>query len=893
MHKSILYPETRYERVTRLLGLYLFAPLLLLAALPMAVHISQKPYVGMAVRQMVVFSVEQQSPADHAGLRSGDLIVAINGQPTPDTEDLFLATASDYALEPRSYSVERQGEALIATLVPIRPPRAHMVWGYSLWTAGLAFLMIGWWVLAQRHDPVARNFFGFCMIFAFFLIDIPDIPWRSYIQSKEIARAFLQLVWPVMFLRFFLLFPSTGRPAVEDLRRLRLLMLPVLPLFVLSLVTPSAGHGSSGSFLVSAVQGILFVYFVTYFIAGLVIFARKALRRDRRIQHTKLRVILIGLLFGLTPFLVAALLGSVSPGSGPVQWQYLGFSLLLVPATFGLAIMRYGALDTAFVVRSSLIYGLSTLLVLLSYLMVVGVMGHYLTSSFGVSTYPLVIVIVAASSLVILPLRRTVQRWIDHAFYPARRANRAAVAQLGHDLTGQIDQDGVTRLLLSRLEYLYRPQRLAMLLTDDSESTDQHRIVADTLRHDSGAGQNHRGHEHHDLGNEQTPRRDGESGEAGLNAEDAPIILPASSSLTVFLDQVRRPVFTEEFEDVLAADAADTASIQLLSQLESELLMPLVTGNRLIGFISFGPKSSGALYSQEDLANLRALAIQAASSLESRRLYAESLARRQLETELTVAKEIQAQLLPTAPLSVAGLDLCGRHQPCRKVGGDYFDYFPLDEETIGFCIADVAGKGIPAALLMTTLRVTFRGEAVADVPPETVVQRLNEAVSDLLSPGQFICFFYGTYRLHDRLLSFCNAGMDPPLLFRAGTPVIEKLKKGGPVLGVQLEHIYRRGTLTLRNGDIVLLYTDGITEERNAEGEFFDLDRLIDLVQNSAHEGIAAAVDVSPDSAPATGKFLPMAQLLDQIFSTVEDFGGPERSDDKTVMLLSTRPLDR
>jgi len=446
-------------------------------------------------------------------------------------------------------------------------------------------------------------------------------------------------------------------------------------------------------------------------------------------------------------------------------------------------------------------------------------------------------VIIAASSLAILPLRRGVQRWIDQALYPSRLASRAEITRLASDLAGEIDVDGAVETLLDRLGDLYRPVTLALLLANEAEGAP---FVVTAAR-------------------------------GKLPGEARQLTLPVGSSLARFLDWVRRPAFTEEFEDVVATGDADTASLTTLAALNTELLVPLVTGNRLSGFLSFGPKSSGMLYSQEDLANLRSLAVQAASLLESRRLYRESLARQQLETELSVAKEIQAQLLPEEPLQLAGLELTGRHHACRKVGGDYFDYFLLDADTVGFCIADVAGKGIPAALLMTTLRVSFRSTATAGVPPELVVQRLNRTANGLLKEGQFICFFYGTYSPASRVLSFCNAGMDPPLLFRGQQGFVEKLKKGGPVLGVQAGHRYRRGTLTLLPGDLVLFYTDGITEERNAAGDFFDLDRLVSLVMQNGEQ--------------------PVGCLLDTIFAAVETFGGEERSDDKTVMLLSTKAL--
>jgi sigma-B regulation protein RsbU (phosphoserine phosphatase) len=205
-------------------------------------------------------------------------------------------------------------------------------------------------------------------------------------------------------------------------------------------------------------------------------------------------------------------------------------------------------------------------------------------------------------------------------------------------------------------------------------------------------------------------------------------------------------------------------------------------------------------------------------------------------------------------------------QSCREVGGDYFDYFPLDDQTIGFAIADVAGKGIPAALLMSTLRVTFHGEALRSRDPHKVAAQLNQAFCDLVSKGQFISFFYGTYAIGDRCLRYSNAGMEPPILFRRRQGYLESLRKGGPVLGINPDQRYRCGTLKLEAGDHLVCFSDGLTEQTNETGDFFDARRVIETARDNLD--------------------LPLEELRETILTAVKDFGGPEQSDDRTIMLL-------
>ncbi len=825
---------TLYERVTRALALYLLAPLLLLLALPVASHLAS-PKPGVAVHNLVIASVTPGGPAERAGLRAGDRLLAVDGQELDTMVDYYVATGGQRGEAPQRYLVRRGEERVDVQVTPARPARSRVIWAAGQYLSGLAFLSIGWWVLRRRRDAVARNFFGVCLIFAFMLMEVASWPNATYMTIREVTRDLLQLLLPAVFLRFFLYFPAPGPLAPQRRARHRLLLLPAAPLFLLSLYAQLARLDPERSFLVAAIQAAAFLYLFGYFIAGLLIFARKVLRRDRPVQQTKLRVVLLGLLVGLGPFMVGSFLTTVFPNLEIPHREWLGFSLGLVPLSFALAILRYGALDADYVVRHGLTYAGLTLALLIVYFLSVGLLGRFLTQTLGLETYPLAVLTVVVSALVVLPGRRVLQRWIDRAFYPAHGATRAAVADLGRELTRVIDTEGAARTLLERLSVLYAPQRLSLFLADAKGQQLEEAAV-------------------------HTPTGPGR-----------PVFkLPLADPLATSLLAIRRPVFAEELDDA-RDDEDDPESPPLPERLGCELYVPLVTGNRLTGLITFGAKRGGDLYTQDDVASLQLLAQQSAAQLENARLYRESLARERLEGELSVAQELQAHLIPGGSLDLPGAQLCGRMEACREVGGDYFDYFPLDRGVVGFAIADSSGKGVPAALLMSTLRVAFRTEAGRSRDPEQVVARLNAAVTDLDSPGQFISFFYGVFDIAAGRLRYCNAGMNPPLLFRGGRGWTEYLKLGGPVLGVRPDHRYRRGTVVLNEGDLLLLFSDGLTDEVNAAGEFFDLDRLVVTVRNHISS--------------------PLEELRDTIFAAVSAFGGTQRADDRTLMLLRVNPL--
>lgn len=839
MQQPTGHQQTRFERLSRGLALLVLAPLLLSLSVPMAFHIVRRAEYGFSVRDLRVLRVEPNGPAALAGVRAEDRVLAVDGRPTPRILDYYAATADRYRLEPLTLQLRRGATTVEAHLVPHPPSQAAMITQYTQWVSGLAFLLIGWWVLSRRCDPVARNFFAMCAIFAFFLIDVPDVRNLALVNVKYHLRALLGLLLPAYVLRFFLQFPAPWHPGAARRSRLRWVVAPAWALFALSTVAEAVRGQNPAGRLETAIEGVSLVYMLTCFLIGLVRFGQGAVRRDRPIQRTKMLVILVGLTAGLVPFLVTMALGSLAPGTSVPHLNYLGLSLLLVPASFALAIMRYGALDTAFVVRIGLIYGALTALVIVGYLLITVAVGTFLSTRYAVDSSYVLVLLVAATALVVAPLRQRVQRLVDLAFYPSRRANREAIARLADRLTGLIEAEAVLEHLGRSLGELFQPRTFAIVLACPAPARGFVLRAAWPLP----------------------------PGSAGLPIQQ----LPPDDALTRLLDRERRPVFCEEFEDFNLFGGADDPSRQLLNHLQASLLVPLVSGNRLLGFLAFGPKSGGQLYGQEDVANLHALAVQAGPVVESRQLYEDRLRGKRLETELAVARDIQSNLLPVAPLITPECTICGLNEPCRTVGGDYFDYFTMDAGRLAIAIGDVSGKGIPAALMMSSLRVAFRLAAEEGVPPRDVVARMNPVVASLVGPSNFICFFYAVWEPVGGLLHYCNAGMDPPVLLRREAPRRQYLRKGGPVLGVEPDFAYREGTVALLPGDRLFLYTDGLTEQCDPQGRFFDADRLIEEIEQDA------------DGNPA--------DVLRRVFATVNAFGHHHRSDDQTAMIMQINEL--
>jgi sigma-B regulation protein RsbU (phosphoserine phosphatase) len=202
------------------------------------------------------------------------------------------------------------------------------------------------------------------------------------------------------------------------------------------------------------------------------------------------------------------------------------------------------------------------------------------------------------------------------------------------------------------------------------------------------------------------------------------------------------------------------------------------------------------------------------------------------EQEIAEARSIQEGLLPKEIPQLPGYELASAWQSARAVGGDYFDVLPFEQRTFGLCIGDVAGKGMPAALLMSNLQALVRGLASPDLRPDDLCVRLNELLCRSIASDRFITFFYALLDGPSRLLRYVNAGHNPPVvLHRDGSH--DRLTEGGGVFGIFPNQTFATGTAHLRPGDRVILYTDGVTEATDDHEEEFGEERLVSLLREN------------------------------------------------------------
>jgi len=295
-------------------------------------------------------------------------------------------------------------------------------------------------------------------------------------------------------------------------------------------------------------------------------------------------------------------------------------------------------------------------------------------------------------------------------------------------------------------------------------------------------------------------------------------------------------------ESVIVPDAMkDKRYVAARPSTRSEMACPIVGQGRIIGVFNLENDDTDA-YHEGHLEFLKTFASQAAAAIERARLLDAALEARNLERELEIARGIQESFLPEKAPEMAGLDLHGINLSYGEVGGDYYDFIPIVENQLGLAIGDVSGKGVAAALLMAA----FRASLLAEIRNHYAIRRIFEKVNRLLyestDTGKFVTAFYGVLDVKNRVFTFSNAGHNPPLLLRANGSV-EWLTEGGLALGILSDATYEERPIALAAGDVLVLYTDGVTEASNSTGEQYGVKRLEELVRARASEPARAVVE--------------------------------------------------
>ena len=309
----------------------------------------------------------------------------------------------------------------------------------------------------------------------------------------------------------------------------------------------------------------------------------------------------------------------------------------------------------------------------------------------------------------------------------------------------------------------------------------------------------------------------------------------------------------------------DERYVNARPQTRSEMVAPLRVGAEVIGAFNLESDEPDA-YEPEDMELLMTFASQAAVAIERTRLHSEVLAKRSLEEEVSIGQRIQRTFLPERDPKVPGFDIAGANYSSGLVGGDYYDYVRIADGHLGIVVADVSGKGIPAALIMASFRASLIAEVLNNYAIRTIIGKVNRLLWESVEADRFVTAFYGVLDIQARRITYVNAGHNPGLLYRAATDAFETLDSTGPLLGTFETATFKERHAEIRTGDLLVLYTDGITESMGWNQELFGEERLKDVIR-ARRAGTAS-------------------EIVRGIRETLGDFSGGEPDDDLTVVVV-------
>ncbi len=269
-------------------------------------------------------------------------------------------------------------------------------------------------------------------------------------------------------------------------------------------------------------------------------------------------------------------------------------------------------------------------------------------------------------------------------------------------------------------------------------------------------------------------------------------------------------------------------------------------GDQDLGVLALANGPMGAPFSQADLVVFKSIAEQSAFALYNAIIYSMANEKKRLDHDLEIARDIQRILLPSEAPAIDGFQISGINVPARQVSGDYFDYIQVDQDRLGVAIADVSGKGVPASLIMAICRSVLRAEAARNPSPADVLRNVNRQLYPDIKEDMFISMAYLILGHQQDGVTLARAGHDAPLWYKRQSQTVIPVKSPGMVVGIDSGSVFDRLTVDfavpLERNDCLVLYTDGVTETLNSEGDEFGVDRMMQSVRASANDSAQAIV---------------------------------------------------
>lgn len=490
------------------------------------------------------------------------------------------------------------------------------------------------------------------------------------------------------------------------------------------------------------------------------------------------------------------------------------------------ATIRYQFLDVRLAFRQSFVYSITSAILVGIYILLVVETKRLLVPLFGEQAE----VVSYAFIILILLLFQPINHWIDEftrsLFIRTRTDHRNILERFSKQVISLFDPKKLRNIIDETLKTSLLVERVYFILYEDSLS------------------------EYVLLESDDNQKR---------------VVIKREDILLRGINQLDKPTFWHTMGQYLR----NSELAEELDQRDVKIVLPLKDSEHLLGFLALSNKAAGYNFSSEDMNLMGVLSNQMVTALTNARLYVDSLERIRLEEEVTMARQIQLDLLPANPPKLEMLEISSHSTPSRTVGGDFFDFLENDNGKLGICIADASGKGMPAALMIAQTQAILKSEVSNGNPIDKVMKNINKQLVCSSSSEKYVTMFYGELNIETGMFQYTNAGHNYPVLVKKDGK-INLLERGGPIVGALPDMPYEAAEVQLEKDDILFFFTDGLSEAMNNDEVEYSEERIRTFICDHR--------EIAPD------------MLVDSILKDVRshDATFPPR-DDTTIIALKVK----
>ena len=798
-----------------------------------------------------------------AGIHRGDILVAINHRPYTGLavfwEALREAIPGSVMLvtvrSPEANSPDRTIALPVTAGTRVIDSRLISI-SFHLVVPAFCFVLGFWVVMVRPRDLSAWLLWGLLLGFGESLLGYPALhDWGP--GTRNVACTYYLLTYsamPALFFLFGFFFPE---PLPFFTRagswRKWLPWIVVIPyeIFVLVYVVVMIGGLTNSPLarllapILDAVSVPMLFYEMALVGAFFFFIVTKSVIASSADAKRRLRLLYWGAAIGMAPLTLLAGTVYVKHKIDFADWitSLVGLAFLVFPITLAYVIVVQRAMDVRVVLRQGLQYALARNSVRVLQFLAIALVTVTAVALIGQNhARPQKLLVIGIGLLAVFTIRQLSARigvWVDRRFFREAYDAEQVLSELSDGVRSMVEVRSLVRTVAERISETLHIPRVAVLLGDSGPYRPAYALgygTAPDIVFPPGAG---------------TVR----------------VLTRQREPARVYFDDPHSWLYREP--DVTEEDRSK------LTQLDSELLLPLSARDKLLGFISLGPKLSDEPYSRADLRLLKSVAAQTGLAIENAQLISEiadEVAQRErLNSEVQIARDVQERLFPQTLPPIAGLAYAGACRSALGVGGDYYDFLALPGGKLGLAIGDVSGKGIAAALTMASLQASLRSEATR--APDNLaglMSNVNRLLHEALASNRYATFFYGQYDPASRRLTYVNAGHNPPMVFHSsnGDCRVSRLEASGTVVGLLDNATYQQAAVPLAPGDVFIAFTDGISEAMNAAQDEWGEERLMDTMKGCLK--------------------LPPGEIISCIMKSADNFAaGAKQNDDMTMIVLS------